>query len=126
MMLDVGLFAFLAVIHILPAVAAVAPSRLVSLYGIDAQDSALVTLLKHRAVLLGLVGLGFAAAAFHPGHAIAWHAALLGGASMISFLIIAAFNRELSGSLKTIAIVDAIGILPLAALFVRQPWAQSF
>lgn len=123
-MLDTGLFAFLAIIHILPAVAAIAPARLVSLYGVDAQDKTLLTLLQHRAVLLGLVGLAFLVAAAHPTQAIAWHAVLLGGASMASFLIVGFFNRELLGALKTITIVDVLGLVVLLVLVVRQPWAQ--
>lgn len=121
-MIDSALFGFLAIIHLLPAVAAIAPRQISRLYGVDAGDSALMTLLQHRAVLLGLVGVGFAIAAIRPADA-GWHAWLLGTASMSSFLLIAALNRELGGRLRSIAIVDAIGLAPLTILFLHQPWA---
>lgn len=121
-----ALFGFLAFIHLLPAVAAIAPSQISRLYGVDAADSTLVTLLQHRAVLLGLVGLAFLAAAFRPNDSVALLALLLGGASMVTFLIIAALQRELAGPLKTIALVDAVGLMPLAYLAWRQPWTPQF
>ena len=48
------LFLLLALIHAVPALAAVAPASLTRLYGVPATDSALLTLLQHRAVLIAL------------------------------------------------------------------------
>ena len=126
MMTDRLLFGFLAVIHLLPALAAIAPRQISKLYGVDASDSALITLLQHRAVLLGIVGFAFTVAAFRPESSAAWHAVIIGAISMIAFLVIATINRELVGSLQKIVIVDAIGLFPLLILFMRQPWARSF
>ena len=47
-----------------PVLAAIAPQQISKLYGVSATDSALITLLQHRAILLGIVGLAFAVAAF--------------------------------------------------------------
>jgi len=107
------LFCILAAIHFLPAVAAVAPSQLSALYGVPPEDKTLTTLLQHRAVLLGLVGAAFAAAAFIPS--LRWAALIGGSISMILFLVIATLNGELTGPLQKIAIVDAVG-LPIAAI----------
>ncbi len=126
MLVDRLLFGFLALIHLLPALAAIAPQQISKLYGVSATDSALITLLQHRAVLLGIVGLAFTAAAFRPDSSAAWHAVIIGAISMITFLVIATLNRELTCSLQKIAIVDAIGLIPLFVLFMRQPWARSF
>lgn len=120
------LFGFLALIHLVPAAAALAPSRIAHLYGVDTGDATLLTLLQHRAVLLGLVGFAFTIAAVRPGGSVAWHAVLLGGASMLSFIGIAAIRGALNGPLRKIAIVDAVGLLPLAALFWIQPWGLSY
>ena len=107
------LFGILAAIHLLPAAAAIVPSQLSSLYGVSPDDTVLTTLLQHRAILLGLVGAGFAAAAVFPD--LRW-AALIGGTiSMVSFLLIAFANGELMGSLQKITLVDAAG-LPIAAI----------
>ena len=107
------LFCVLAVIHFLPAVAAIAPAQLSNLYGVAPDDTVLRTLLQHRAVLLGLVGAAFLAAAFMPS--LRWAALIGGAASMVLFLVIAFFNGELSGTLSKITIVDAAG-LPIAAI----------
>ena len=123
-MVDSALFAFLAAIHLLPAIAAVFPRQIQRLYGVEPADRTLVTLLQHRAMLLGLVGFGFLAAAFRVDE-IGWHAWLLGAASMISFLLFAVINRQLTGPLRLIAIVDAIGLITLGILFVRQPWFHN-
>lgn len=124
-MVDRLLFAFLAIIHLLPAIAAIAPKQITSLYGVQADDTALITLLQHRAVLLGIVGLAFGAAAFRPEGSVALHAFIIGAISMVTFLIIASVNRELTGNLSKIAIVDAVGLIPLIILLVRQPWARG-
>ncbi|MEQ9506212.1 MAG: hypothetical protein RLO80_08055 [Hyphomonas sp.] len=123
-MLQQVCFGFLALIHIVPAIAAIMPSQLSKLYGVQGEDRVLISLLQHRAVLLGNVGFAFLAAAIRPTEAIAWHAVLLGAASMASFLVIAAINRQLRGPLRKIALIDLAGLIPLAWLFWRQPWAS--
>ena len=110
------LFWFLAVIHFLPAIAAVAPAQLSALYGIEPSNKTLITLLQHRAILLGLVGGAFACAAHMP--ALRWPVLIGGTISMIGFILIAALNSELGGPLRRIAIVDAIGVPALIALVV--------
>lgn len=56
-------------VNLLPGFVAVAPSRITTAYGVsvDGADSAdLTVLLRHRAVLLALVGLSLICAAFVP------------------------------------------------------------
>lgn len=113
-MIVAALFWILALIHFLPAIAALAPSQISALYGIAPTDKALMTLLQHRAVLLGLVGAAFACAA-HLSE-VRWPVLIGGTISMISFILIAALNSELGGSLRRIAIVDAIGLPAVVAL----------
>jgi hypothetical protein len=122
-MLERACFGFLALIHFAPAIAAIMPSQLSKLYGVQGSNGTLITLLQHRAVLLGVVGFAFLAAAFRPESAIAWHAVLLGAASMLTFLVFVAVNRQFHGSLRKIALIDLAGLPPLAWLFWRQPWA---
>jgi len=122
-MLERVCFGFLALIHVAPAMAAIMPAQLSKLYGVQSGDDTLIALLQHRALLLGLVGFAFIAAAVRPTSEVAWHAVLLGSASMLSFLVFVAINRQFHGSLRKIAVIDLVGLLPLAWLFWRQPWA---
>ena len=54
-----------ALIHALPLLGVVSAARVSSLYGIAVQDSNLEILMRHRAVLFGLLAAFLAYAAFH-------------------------------------------------------------
>jgi hypothetical protein len=103
----------MALINLAPMISAVMPSKLQTLYGIAPDNLELTTLLQHRALLLGLVGLALASAAHMP------HlrpAALIGGViSMGSFIVFAVARGQMSGPLGKIAMVDVIGLI-LAAI----------
>ena len=107
------LFWLMALINLAPMISAVMPSKLQTLYGISPDNLELTTLLQHRALLLGLVGLALAAAA-HTPHLRS--AALIGGViSMGSFIVFAVARGQMSGPLGKIAMVDVIGLI-LAAI----------
>ena len=102
-------FLLLAFIHAIPALAAVAPGSLTRLYGVPASDSALLTLLQHRAVLFALLAGALVLAAFRPD--LRWPALVAVSVSMASFLLIAALRGELSGSLRSIVVADVAELL---------------
>jgi len=52
------------IIHLLPVSGVLGPSHLVSLYGISFQEPNLIILMRHRAVLFGLMGGYLVKAAF--------------------------------------------------------------
>lgn len=118
-MLIAALFWGLAVIKFPPVIVAIMPRQLVRLYGVSADDKTLVTLLQHRAVLLGIVGAGCAVAAHVEG--FRWPALWAAAVSMITFLILCAVQRQFSGPLRKIAIMDAIGLPILVSLFLILP-----
>ena len=118
-MLITALFWGLAVIKFPPVIAAILPSQLVRLYGISADDKTQLTLLQHRAILLGIVGAGCAVAAHV--EAFRWPALWAAAISMITFLILCAVQGQFSGPLRKIAIMDAIGIPILVSLFLILP-----
>lgn len=97
-------------VHLPPFIAFFRPSLLTSLYGV-AQDDPGFALLHHRAALFGLVVLACVWAAFDPG--VRKLAVLLTALSMISFLVIYMAHGQ-QPSLRTIALVDAIGLPFLA------------
>jgi hypothetical protein len=100
----------LALVHMLPALAWLRPSLLTRLYGVDAGSDVFV-LLRHRAALFFAVLVLSSWAAFdvrvHPA------AVVVVAISMLSFLLLYASSGA-PAKLKTIAIVDAVGLLPLS------------
>ena len=118
-MLVTLLFWGLVLINLPPVIAAVAPGQLVRLYGVSPDDKTLLTLLQHRAVLLGIVGVGCAVAAHI--ELFRWPALWAAAISMLSFIVICAVQRQLGGPLRKIAVMDAIGIPILISLFVILP-----
>jgi hypothetical protein len=105
-------FVALAVVHLLAAGPIVAPGALVRLYGVSADDATLMALLRHRAVLLALVGVlclwASVAADVRP-------AALVAAAiNILAFLAMYALHGAPAGPLWTVALVDAAALAPLA------------
>lgn len=75
------------VIHLLPVSGVLGSERLASLYGLRFSEPSLEILMRHRAVLFGLLGAFMVFAAFKPAYQTA---AFIGGfVSVVSFLWLA-------------------------------------
>jgi hypothetical protein len=102
-------------IHLLPLAGALGAARLASLYGVDAAEPNLQILLRHRAVLFGLLGGLLCASAFRPAlQPLAW----VGGfVSVVSF--IRGGRRQCSsrprGGRRDIAALILLGVAGAAA-----------
>ncbi|MEM7612924.1 MAG: phosphopantetheine adenylyltransferase [Pseudomonadota bacterium] len=106
-----------AAIHLLPVTGAISAARLNVLYGISFDEPNLAILMRHRAVLFGLLGAFFACAAFRPSLQPA--AILAGFISVGSFLFIAwttggynhAINRIIVADLAALALLSVCAAL---------------
>ena len=105
-------FAVVGVIHLLPVAPTVFPASLTRLYGIAPGDDALLVLLRHRAVLLALIGLLCLWAAWSAP--VRPTAVLAAAVNIAAFLGFYALYGNPSGPLRTIALFDLIAIPPLA------------
>ena len=113
-----------AAINLAPVLGAFAPERMTALYGVDLKDPNLQILMRHRAVLFGLVGGVLLVAAFHPPLRTLGYAA--GFASMLSFLLIAWLVGGYSAQIQRVILVDVIGIAALAgAGLVHALWLRT-
>ena len=103
------------VIHLLPLVGVLGGERLAQLYGIDASEPNLALLLRHRAVLFGLLGALCVAEAFRP--ALRGLALVAGWISVASFLALAA-GTPLNAQVARVVTADwvALGALVVATL----------
>lgn len=115
-----GAWVALALIHLTPAVPVVRPALLRALYGVEA-TSDLGVLLRHRAALfLAVVVLCLVALLDAPSRRAASVAV---GLSVVSFLGLFLVARA-PEALRTIAVVDAVALLPLAVVLLAA-WSAT-
>ena len=113
-----------AVINLAPLMGAFAPERMTALYGVSLDDPNLQILMRHRAVLFGLVGGLLLAAAFLPPLRTLGYVA--GFASMVSFLLIAWLVGGYSAEIRRVILLDEVGIAALAgAGLVHAVWLRG-
>jgi len=102
-----------AVIHLLPLSGVLGADRLTALYGLPFDEPNLQIVMRHRAVLFGLLGAFLLQAAFRPP----WQAAALaaGLVSTLSFLWIAAATGGYNAALARVVAADLVAVACLAA-----------
>ena len=97
-----------ALIHLIPLVGVLGPSRVVRMYDVAVEGPDLAVLLVHRAILFGLLTAALIAAIFcEQARPYVIGAVLV---SDIAFLVIAALNRGLNDSMKRVVRADVISI----------------
>lgn len=109
------------VINLLPLIGVLGAERLQNLYGMGFDDPSLRILMRHRALLFGMLGGALLIAAFIP----AWRLpmALVGLASMLGFIALAALEGGGNAAIRRVVIADVIAsvLLALALLWARRP-----
>jgi hypothetical protein len=99
------------IIHLLPLSGVLSANRLQMLYGIAVEDPNLEILMRHRAVLFGLLGAFLIAAAFLPSLQLAALAA--GFVSVVSFLYLAAAVGNFNEQVNRVVIADKVAVICL-------------
>jgi hypothetical protein len=102
-----------AIIHLLPLSGVLGNERLAALYGLSLDEPNLEILMRHRAVLFGLLGLFFLFAAFRPP--LQTVAFIAGFVSVVSFLWLA---WSIGGYNTQVARVFMADIVALASLII--------
>jgi hypothetical protein len=101
------------VIHLIPLSGVLGPAQLSRLYGVVIDDPNVIVMLRHRAVLFGLVGSGFIAAAFVP--AMIWPGIIAGLVATLSFIALAWTAPSINAELTRVVIADWIVVAALVA-----------
>lgn len=96
------------VIHLLPLSGVLGGAQLFSLYGVPVNDPNLEILMRHRAVLFGLLGVFLVYAAFKPS--LQCVALLAGALSVGSFLLLAWSIGGYNAPLATVVMVDLVAV----------------
>jgi len=111
-----ALMLVVAAIHLVPISGFLGAQRLSALYGIDVASADLEILMRHRAVLFGILGVFFAYAAFTPAvQPIAFVAA---AASLASFFFLAFSASEISPPIRKIVIGDVVAAVCLIGAII--------
>ena len=111
-----------AVIHLLPVVGVIGSSRLSTLYGIDLSEPNLAILMRHRAVLFGLLGAFFVLAAFRPElQPAAFVAAFI---SIVSFMLLAWLTGGYNARVARIFAGDVVALVALIVAIVTYVIAR--
>lgn len=106
-------FAVAALINFLPVSGVLGTAQLMKLYDISLEGRDLAILMRHRAVLFGVVGGVLVAAIFLPGLRVA--ALLVGMLSMTSFIALQWLEGGSNTALSRVVVADYVGIAFLAA-----------
>ena len=95
-------------IHLLPLSGVLGSASLANLYGLQIKDPNLEILMRHRAVLFGLLGAYFVLAAFKPPlQSIAF---VIGFASVVSFLALAWSVGDYNAQVGRVFAVDLVAL----------------
>lgn len=101
-----------AVIHALPLMGILGATKLSQLYAVTVQEPNLELLLRHRAVLFGLLAAFLTYAAFRPElHRLGLVAGLV---SVVSFLVLAQPTSSLNTALITVVRADWLALALLS------------
>ncbi|MGY0499441.1 hypothetical protein ACWZHB_13235 [Nocardia sp. FBN12] len=105
------------VVHVLPGVVALSPRRASTVYGTTVDDPDLILLLRHRAIVLALIGVGLIIGAFTPSvRPVVVGAALISLVSFIGLTVLAG-PGGLNAETRRVAWIDvgAVGLLVIAS-----------
>lgn len=99
------------IIHLIPVTGVLGPAALAELYGVTVTDQNLILMLRHRAILFGLLGMFLIVAAFKPDWFLpAWMAGVI---SVVSFLVLAWGSRSLNPSVSQVFKADVVALAVL-------------
>lgn len=112
-----------AVIHLVPLVGVLGAARLEALYGLPVTDPNLAILMRHRAVLFGLLGAFLAIAAFRP--ALQGAAFVAGFVSVVSFLGLAWSTGGYNDLVGRVVTADIVALVSLMVGVVAFRWGRS-
>ncbi len=101
------LIALAGLINFLPVIGVQSAARLEALYGVAIDDPSLEVLMRHRAILFGLVGGFMIYAAFVPW--LQWIAIIAGLVSMLSFILLTRVAGDGPSLFPAIVLADLVG-----------------
>jgi hypothetical protein len=112
-----------AVIHLLPLSGVVGGERISALYGVSIGEPNLAILMRHRAVLFGILGAFFLFAAFRPAYQSL--AFVAGFVSVISFLWLAYSVGGYNAQVARVFTADVVALVCLVIGVATKLFAKG-
>lgn len=107
-----------AIIHLVPVIGVIGSDQLSTLYGIDLSEPNLAILMRHRAILFGLLGAFIMCAAFKPAlQPAAFVAAFI---SIVSFMLLAGATGGYNSQVARIVVGDVVALVALLVAVVAH------
>jgi len=106
-----ALLVIAGIIHLLPVSGVLGAARLQALYGLPIDDPNLLILMRHRAILFGIVGLLLIGAVFKTDWQVPAIAA--GLVSVIGFLVLAKLAETPNPEIRRVVLVDWVALAAL-------------
>ena len=122
-LLSTVLMVLASLINVTPVLGVFSVERMQALYGVALQDANLGILMRHRAVLFGIVGGIMIVSAFHPPLRPVAYAA--GFVSMLSFLAIAWLAGGYNAEIQRICLIDLVGVAALLGAWLIDRFAAA-
>ena len=111
------------IIHLLPLSGVLGSEQLAALYGLSFNEPNLAILMRHRAVLFGLIGLLFLFAAFRPSFQTV--AFIAGFVSVVSFLWLAWSVGDYNAQVARVFMADIVALACLIIGVTAHVYVQS-
>jgi hypothetical protein len=112
------LLIIVGLINFLPVIGVISASKISQAYSVELSSNDLVILLRHRALLFGVVGGFILYSAFEPRYQVA--AMIMAAVSMLGYLGVMYLVGDYNPSIFKVAIVDMVGIGFLIAAAVLK------
>lgn len=109
-------------LNLYPVIGVLSAEQITGLYGISIESADLETLMRHRAIMLGLIGGFLLLAAFRPS--LQTLAASMGLVSMFSFVILAHLAGDNGDQIRKIIIADIVGSVAAGMVLALIAWER--
>lgn len=113
----------IGLINAIPVVGLASAEVLAKLYGIAMLEGDLLILMRHRALLFGLLGAFIAWSAFKP--TLQSYAVVAGLVSMLGFVAIAVAQGEYGAEIRKVVLIDVVASIGLVAVALLR-WKQTY
>jgi len=115
------LLLIIAAIHLIPVSGSLGAAQLESLYGVAIDSPELDILMRHRAVLFGILGCFFIVAAFRQDYQAP--AFIMAAASILTFFFLLFQNDTTSEAINRIALGDIVALICLVLALLLRYWS---